>query len=109
MTAAESNPEGRLVGTRAGVVLIVTHAFMISTGLLLIAGMVSAAAAFAGGSTITIPLVASFQGSSEAGASPTVTMTGSWLAAAVLVATMTVALSLIVIKMSLRAVGNSRS
>lgn len=110
MTTAGSSLGGSSVGTRTGVVLIVIHAFMISTGLLLIAGMLSAAAAFTGGSTITIPLVASFQGSSEVGTSPTMTMTGSWFSAAVLVAIMTVALSFMIIKMSrLREVRNSRS
>lgn len=110
MTTAGSNLGGSSVGTRTGVVLITIHAFMISTGLLLIAGMLSAAAAFTGGSTITIPLVASFNGSSAGETSPAMTMTGSWVAAAVLVATLTVAISLLIIKMSsLREVHNARS
>ena len=110
MTTTGSNLGGSSVATRAGVVLIVIHAFMISTGLLLIAGMLSAAAAFTGGLTITIFFVSSFQGSSEVGTSPAMTLTGSWFAAAVLVATLTVALSLLIKKISrLRDVRNSRS
>lgn len=110
MTTADGSLGGRSVGTKTGVVLIVIHAFLISTGALLIAGMVSAAAAFSGGSTITIPFVASFNGSPPGGTSPAMTMTGSWFAAAVLVAIMTVVLSLLIIKISSRRQArNSRS
>lgn len=100
MTTAGSNLGGSSVGTRAGVTLIVIHAFMISTGLLLVAGMLSAAAAFTGGRTVTIPLVVTFHGFSEVGNSPAMTMTGSWVAAGLLVATLTVALSLLIAKIS---------
>jgi len=100
MTTAGSNLGASSVATRAGVVLIVVHAFMISTGLLLIAAMLSAAAAFTGGATITLPFVATFNGSSEPGASPTMTITGSWFAAAVLMAALTLVLSLLIIKIA---------
>lgn len=95
--------------TRCGAVLIVIHAFMISVGLVLIAGML-AAAAFAGGLTITFPLVATFHGFSETGNSPAMTMTGSWVGAVVLAAALTTGLSLLTFRLArVRAVLRSES
>lgn len=90
------------IATGAGSALIVIHAFMISTGVVLIIGMLSAAIAFAGGATVTIPMVATFRGFTELGSSPAMTMTGSWVAAAVLVAALTVVLSVLIIGVSRR-------
>lgn len=100
MTTVSSKLDRSSVMTRTDAVLIVIHSFMISSGLMVIAGMLSAAAAFTGGWTITIPLVATFHGFSEAGGSPAMTMTGSWVAIAALIAALTVVFSLVIVRIS---------
>jgi hypothetical protein len=63
-------------------------AVSISTSIVLIAGMLLAALAFANGVSLTVPLIASFDGSRSLDDSPAVTVDGSWIAATALVLTL---------------------
>ena len=87
---------------RASSSLVVLHSLVISIGLVLVAGMLVAATAFSSGTTIAIPLIATFHGFSESGTSPAVTITGSWGTAIVLVAAVTATLSTVIIIGSVR-------
>lgn len=65
-----------------GRVFVMVGAVSISTSIVLIAGMLLAALAFANGVSLTVPLIASFDGSRSLDDSPAVTVDGSWIAAA---------------------------
>ena len=102
--------------TRAATAFIALQSLVLSIGLVLITGMLSAAAAFAQGITISIPFVAAFHGYAEADGSQAVSMTGSWVGALLLVAALTTALTLLIIAaargrapQSRKMSGNSRS
>ncbi|HWV50918.1 MAG TPA: hypothetical protein VN035_15825 [Microbacterium sp.] len=84
-------------GEGAASSLVVLHSLVISIGLVLVAGMLLAATAFSSGTTIAIPMIATFHGFSESGTSPGVTITGSWGAAIVLVAAVAAVLSTVII------------
>lgn len=52
-----------------------------SAGLMIITGMLLAALACSAATTITLPLIATFNGSLDATGSHTMTVTGSWITA----------------------------
>lgn len=64
-------------------VFVMIGSAAIAIGIMAIATMLLAAAAFANGTSIGIPLVATFDGIREMTSSPTVTITGSWIAAGI--------------------------
>lgn len=64
-------------------VFVIIGSAVIAVGIMTIATMLLAAAAFANGTSIGIPLVATFDGLREVSNSPTVTITGSWIAAGI--------------------------
>ena len=63
-------------------VFVIAGAIAVSTCIVLIAGMLLAALAFTNGIIVTVPGVASFDGSRALVNSPAVTVDGSWIAAA---------------------------
>lgn len=64
-------------------VFVMVCSLAIAIGITAIATMLLAAIAFASGTTVGIPLVATFDGLREMSSSPTVTITGSWIAAGI--------------------------
>lgn len=61
-------------------VFVMIGSAAIAVGVVAIATMLLAAAAFANGTSIDIPLVATFDGIRDVNSLPTVTITGSWIA-----------------------------
>ncbi|MBH0129973.1 hypothetical protein [Salinibacterium sp. NK8237] len=60
-----------------------------------IAAMLLAAIAFSNGTTISIPFLATFDGFRGTSTSPSVTISGSWIAAAVVAVILTLPLSVV--------------
>jgi hypothetical protein len=84
------------ISTKSGAALVALLSLLISTGLVLIGGMLFAAAAFGSGATIVIPWVATFHGFAEGGDSPAMTFSGSWGGAGVLVVALATLITLVI-------------
>lgn len=82
----------------AGRLFVVTCSLGIAAGIVAIAGMLLAAAAFATASTFIVPLVASFEGFRDVGGTNAVTVTGSWAMAGGLTLTLAFLLSFFVLR-----------
>ncbi|WP_341935918.1 hypothetical protein MRBLWO14_001598 [Microbacterium sp. LWO14-1.2] len=89
LDARTSEPSGEI----AGRLFVVACSLGIAAGIVAIAGMLLAAAAFATASTFTIPLVATFEGFRDAGGTNAVTVTGSWAMAGGLTTLLAILLS----------------
>ena len=70
----------------------------IAIGAVAIAGMSFAAYAFSTAATITLPLIANFEGFRDGSGSPAVTVTGSWAAVGVVVAIVTALLLFVILR-----------
>lgn len=94
LDARSSEPSSEI----AGRLFVVACSLGIAAGIVAIAGMLLAAAAFATASTFAIPLVATFEGFRDVGGTNavTVTVTGSWAMAGGLTLTLALLLSLFV-------------
>ncbi|TQO20228.1 hypothetical protein FB472_1846 [Rhodoglobus vestalii] len=64
-------------------VVAMTFSVAIAIGVVAIVAMLLAALAFTNGTIISIPFLATFDGLRETRISPTVTVTGSWIAAGI--------------------------
>lgn len=80
-----------------GYCLVVLHSLLISAGIVLVGWMLCAAAAFGGGTTISIPFVATFRGAGGWEDAPAVTITGSLGATTLLIAALAALISLLII------------
>lgn len=76
-------PSSRRMSPRIDRVFVVVCALLIAIGVVVVVGIVLAAVAFANGTSIGIPLVATFDGVRDVSATPTVTITGSGVAVGV--------------------------
>ena len=94
LDARASEPSSEI----AGRLFVVTCSLGIAAGIVAIAGMLLAAAAFATASTFTIPLVATFEGFRDVGGTKAVTVTGSWAMAGVLTLALAFLLSFFVLR-----------
>lgn len=73
-------PQRRLTLDRVFVMIVSLAVAVMVTAIV---GMLLAAVAFANGTILHIPFVATFDGVPDRGASPTVTITGSWVTAGI--------------------------
>jgi hypothetical protein len=79
-------------------VFVMICSVAIAIGIVAIAAMLLAALAFANGTTVGIPLVATFDGLREISSAPTVTITGSWIAAGIVTAVLALPLWIVALR-----------